>query len=314
MSKVLIAYHANCIDGFTAAWVAAKAMTEQKRPHSTLPMDYTDDSRNHLVGIVKQAAFDTLYILDYSVPLDILKQLTDIVPRVVILDHHKTAFETYHTPINTEAGTYLLPTLKYGVHILLDNTRSGAGITWAYFFPDQPSPWIVRYVQDRDLWSFNYKFTKAVHAYLGTLDRTFEAWDAASRALSDAGAKFMAVAQGQAVLDKEEREIKAILAGRSPVWLTYVRDYLGASAPAYIVTCPKHLASEVGNRLALACDGIGIIVNFSDDLRLLSYSLRSVGDIYDVSAIAKQYSGGGHKNAAGFVSSKLIYLPTREES
>ena len=40
----------------------------------------------------------------------------------------------------------------------------------------------------------------------------------------------------------------------------------------------------------------------------IMFSLRSIGD-FDVSAIAKQHGGGGHKNAAGFQTSKIGRLP-----
>jgi hypothetical protein len=39
------------------------------------------------------------------------------------------------------------------------------------------------------------------------------------------------------------------------------------------------------------------------------YSLRSEGD-FDVSAIAKSFGGGGHKNAAGFEADELVFNKT----
>ena len=38
---------------------------------------------------------------------------------------------------------------------------------------------------------------------------------------------------------------------------------------------------------------------------MFSYSLRSRGD-FDVSALAKKHGGGGHKNAAGFLSREML--------
>ena len=40
------------------------------------------------------------------------------------------------------------------------------------------------------------------------------------------------------------------------------------------------------------------------------YSLRSRGE-FDVSEVAKQYGGGGHKNAAGFKIDKLLPITPR---
>jgi uncharacterized protein len=300
MSKVLIAYHANCIDGFTAAWVAAKAMTEREGLHNTLPMDYTDYSRNRLVSMVKRAAFepfDTLYILDYSVPLDILAQLTAIVPSVVVLDHHKTAFEAYGIPLNLENVARPEPVSKYGASILLDNLRSGAGIAWAYFFPEQATPWIVRYVQDRDLWNFNYRDTKAVHEFLSSAARDFPTWTRLADLLDNPSKKTVCINAGQTLLRQWDEEVKVIAAEAKPVGINGIGGY--------VVRCHGKYASDVGNVLALRGGTFGLTFDISSDYSTLKYSLRSVGDL-DVSAVAKKLGGGGHKNAAGFES---IYLP-----
>jgi oligoribonuclease NrnB/cAMP/cGMP phosphodiesterase (DHH superfamily) len=39
---------------------------------------------------------------------------------------------------------------------------------------------------------------------------------------------------------------------------------------------------------------------------LFQYQMRSVGE-FDVSVLAKKHGGGGHKNAAGFESAKLLH-------
>lgn len=55
--------------------------------------------------------------------------------------------------------------------------------------------------------------------------------------------------------------------------------------------------SILGNKMCTLKDDVNmsVLVNIDDGI----VSLRSVGDI-DVAEIAKQYGGGGHKNAAGF--------------
>lgn len=302
MSKVLIAYHANCIDGFTAAWVASKAMTGQEQPHDLLAMDYTDDSRNKLISNIKHTFYETVYILDYSVPVRILEILTDRIPSVVILDHHKTAFEAYGIPLNLENVARPEPVSKYGASILLDNLRSGAGIAWAYFFPEQATPWIVRYVQDRDLWNFNYRDTKAVHEFLSSATRDFPTWTRLADLLDNPKSKGVLINQGAKLLVEHQEQVESYV-GQS------VAVTIGV-CPARVVSCPPKYASDVGNELAKYCGGVGIIVNFSADYSSITYSLRSIGDL-DVSAIAKSHGGGGHKNAAGFASTELVFLPLR---
>ena len=61
--------------------------------------------------------------------------------------------------------------------------------------------------------------------------------------------------------------------------------------------------SALGNKLCNIKDYINMSVMINIDEGIVS--LRSIGDI-DVGEIAKQYGGGGHKNAAGFKLTKNI--------
>ena len=64
--------------------------------------------------------------------------------------------------------------------------------------------------------------------------------------------------------------------------------------------CPPHLQSDVGHELANQSGTFGLLWCIDKDNRC-KVSLRSNGD-YDVSAIAKAFGGGGHRNAAGFTT------------
>ena len=76
-------------------------------------------------------------------------------------------------------------------------------------------------------------------------------------------------------------------------------DTCGANGLA--ANCPPHLQSDVGHELANQSGTFGLLW-FIDKDNNCRCSLRSNGD-YDVSAIAKAYGGGGHRNAAGFKTS-----------
>lgn len=65
-----------------------------------------------------------------------------------------------------------------------------------------------------------------------------------------------------------------------------------------IVNCLPTFGSDVGHKLAKDCGTYGLTWHTVDGVEARC-SLRSDGD-YDVSVIAKQFGGGGHKNAAGF--------------
>ena len=72
----LIAYHANCIDGFTSAWVAHTALASKGVSEITLlPMQYNDDSYAELETLIGRLKPTSLTVVDFSLPLDILDAL-----------------------------------------------------------------------------------------------------------------------------------------------------------------------------------------------------------------------------------------------
>ena len=88
-----------------------------------------------------------------------------------------------------------------------------------------------------------------------------------------------------------------------------IEEFQGLAA-----NCPPHLVSDVGHELANRSGTFGLLWSLDKDGRC-NCSLRSNGN-YDVSAIAKAFGGGGHKNAAGFevpLSQLLTWLSLRGE-
>ena len=66
-----------------------------------------------------------------------------------------------------------------------------------------------------------------------------------------------------------------------------------------LVVNASHWMSEIGARLSPDCD-FAMIWYYDHEDRINKVSLRSFHDHVDVSEIAKQFGGGGHKKAAGF--------------
>ena len=70
-----------------------------------------------------------------------------------------------------------------------------------------------------------------------------------------------------------------------------------------MVVNSSHWMSEIGSSLAKDCD-FAMIWYYDHDDCIYKCSLRAFHDTMDVSEIAKQYGGGGHRKAAGFVLPK----------
>lgn len=72
-------------------------------------------------------------------------------------------------------------------------------------------------------------------------------------------------------------------------------DIAGYNVP--VVNAPYMWASELGNEL---CQGEPFAATYYDTAEARVFSLRSKDDGVDVSEIASEFGGGGHRNAAGF--------------
>lgn len=269
----LVIYHANCVDGFTAAWVADRALRRQgaddvelfAAQHGNQPPDVTGRD---------------VYIVDFSYARDLLLQMRKVARSIVVLDHHKTAQEA-------------LAGLDF---CIFDMDRSGAGLAWWYFHeadaevPDTPA--LVRYVQDRDLWTFALSATKVIHAWLLSFDFDLVTWDDLASKLEHIHGHSAAIHNGRAILRAKERQVaKSCLSAR-------IVTLDGHTFPA--VNCPVHI-SDVAGQLALESE-LGMAACWFQALDGgIVWSLRSRGeDAPDVSAIAVARGGGGHRNEAGF--------------
>lgn len=264
MKPPLVIYHGGCRDGFCAAWVAHKSL-----PDAEFFAGYYGQAPPKETG-------REIYIVDFSYQREVMEEMARN-NTLVVLDHHKTA----------EAALKDLPGMD--TKVVFDMDRSGAGIAWDYFNVG-PRPWIVNYIEDRDLWRKALPGSDAVNAYLSTVAFDFQQWDLAARHGAEHAAHLgmvveLKVVQYVAEVRKNARRIV----------------FEGFDIP--IVNAPQVDVSELGHALAVGETFAMVWWQRADGV--FQYSLRSIGD-FDVSELAKRHGGGGHKNAAGFQSATLI--------
>lgn len=276
----VVIYHDNCVDGFASAWAAYRFLA----PNTIyLPCSYGQIPE--LPNTINDHS--NIYIVDFSFSRQILKVFAALAKHVVVLDHHKTAQEALE---NWEDK-------PENVEIVFDMNRSGAGITWDWFnqnWYDTPKtnlalagnrPSFINYVEDRDLWRFALPSSKEVNAYISHVPKTFEAYDDFDYTTFED----MSVS-GKLLLDQHQKFCEEIVLDARDV---IINDKAGLAC-----NCTPQFSSEVGNLLTKKSGTYGATYHSTRD-GSVKWSLRSEGD-YDVSAIAKQFGGGGHKNASGF--------------
>lgn len=298
--RYTVIYHANCMDGFGSAWAAHKFLPESAVEY--IACKYGE------VPVVDLAGKE-LFILDFSFSRDILTQYALAAKSVVVLDHHKTA----------AADLELWEAKPKNVYIEFDMGRSGAAISWDYFSANydaenagsdpQPRPVLINYIQDRDLWQFKLHWSKEVNARIAIEPFTFENYNFLHTQLEYSDTRVNITREGTVLMKQHQKICEEIIKDAQEFKIfarTPLNTYTGLAC-----NCTPQFSSEVGNLLAQKSKTFGATYH-TDNTGAIKWSLRSNGN-YDVSAIAKQYGGGGHRNAAGFVTSFRTLLNVAEQ-
>lgn len=305
MKKPLCIYHGNCADGFGAAWVVRKFFNGEVDFHAGVYQDPPPDVTNRPVILV-----------DFSYKRDVMIELGRKAFGVLLIDHHKSAAEDLKADNNyvVDFGAYqgqidwmrflqnceqdVMENAPYArVYSVFDMNRSGAGMAWDFFFPDTPRPQLINHIEDRDLWRFAIPGTRPIQACVFSYPYDFTVWDVLMQADLD-----RLICEGDAIERKHHKDIAELVK-------VFRRELCigGHWVPA--ANLPYTLTSDAGH---LMCEPYaspnlqGEIVTppfavcYWDTPDGRVFSLRSQADGMDVSEIAKQYGGGGHKNASGF--------------
>lgn len=196
-----------------------------------------------------------------------------------------------------------------GQHMItLDNNRSGAYLAWEYFHPGTEVPMFIKHIDDYDRWQFKLpgtkQFNKALWSYAPWTFRQWAHWSDSNKYPEFIVDKYR---EGEAILRAHDQNVQAMVksAARKCKILTKVQYGSHIDSIEYgefdglAANCPPHLTSDVGHELATQSGTFGLCWTLKQTGLIANCSLRSNGD-YDVSAIAKSFGGGGHRNAAGF--------------
>jgi hypothetical protein len=272
MQKYVL-YHAGCADGFGAAFAAWLGFGDTAR---YLPVSYGPPSADSTAPWPLPELEDdhVVYLLDFSYPEPVLRALSDRMRLVVVLDHHSSAANGLRDFYHPRA------------HVTFDTAQSGALLAWRHFFPFEPVPLLLRYVQDRDLWQWQLPESREVSAALATYPHDFDQW---RQLMNEDGVKLLRE-QGRIAL-RVLREQARRLAAQARMG-----ELAGHTVP--IVNTPL-LRDEVGEQLLEEHPDANFAVCWYEKGGLRRWSLRSRRD-FDCSTIAKQFGGGGHPQSCGF--------------
>jgi len=284
----VVIYHDKCMDGFTAAWAIWKRWGDEPE---YIALNY---------GMNPPPVLDDKHVLivDFSFPESILRDMVEngCAASVVVLDHHKTAEADLAAFCVDQDGfpgfadgedLAALIERRGPILAVFDMQRSGAGLAWDFAHGEADRPQLVNLVEDRDLWRFDWgDDSKFLHLALTSGETTFERWDDVDANIGSF------IERGCAIGAYRDALVEEIMDRAEFVMIDGV--------DCIAVDCPYSLASDVGHRLLQEYPSASCAAAIVRSEHTISYSLRSSDIRADVSAIAKKFGGGGHRNAAGF--------------
>jgi oligoribonuclease NrnB/cAMP/cGMP phosphodiesterase (DHH superfamily) len=260
--KPICIYHGNCADGYGAAWVVRKAIGDGK-------VDFHP-------GVYSEPPPDiegrSVIMVDFSYKRPVLLDMAKSGAFIRVIDHHKTAAED-------------LRDLPVNVATTFDMEHSGAILTWNHYFPGERPPQLLEHIEDRDLWRFNMSGTREVQANVFSHPYDFKVWDE----LRDTPVEDL-LAEGRAIERKHFKDVNELLGV-----VTRRMNIGGYNVP--IANLPYIHVSDAAHKL---CTGEAFAGCYWDTPKGRVFGLRSTDAGVDVSEIAKQYGGGGHRHASGF--------------
>ena len=273
--KRVFIYHAECADGFGAAWAAWKRFGDSA---TYLPVF----NRTHPPAQIESAH---VYTLDYSYsPEDIAANISK-AKSWTIIDHHVTNG----------------PAIRLATDSLYDLSHSGSVLSWNYFHPGTTVPTLLRYIEDIDLWNDKLPNSRDISKAIGQRKMEFAAWDVMAAELEDPEKFKRYREEGEIIRKLATQEVEKIAKNAEEILFEGHRTLM--------VNSPVHV-SELGAYLYRKLPPMSIIWSRRGDQVIVS--LRSDGSV-DVSKIAQKYGGGGHPAASGFSWTEKEFLEFKNQ-
>ncbi|MDP2902096.1 MAG: DHH family phosphoesterase [Methylovulum sp.] len=275
---ILVIYHADCLDGFGAAWSAFKAFGNLAR---YVAARFNEPFPKHALGC-------EVYILDFCYSPEVILNALETAQKITIIDHHLTAIAQFD-------DFFARQSIPQNLALHFDMNHSGCVLAWQHFFPQTETPAILLHIEDRDLWRFNLAGTQAITTALyEQMPLSFATFGEQSlpELLFIGGIQAAQFAKMINRLGKSYHQV--VLAGEK----------------GFAVNAPSFFASELGHVLAQQSGTFGMTYQYDGKKRQWLFALRSVGT-FNVGRIAQGFGGGGHVNAAGFTLPDNPFLPSR---
>ncbi len=239
------------------------------------------------------AGYDEIILVDITLPHLAMLGLKD---KIVWIDHHISAIRDSENLKYSDIG---------GVR---DTRYAACELTWTYFFPVLKTPEVVTLLGMYDC--FRHKgtnderrvleFQYGARSEISNLDDAFAVLNVAKGNgdwSMDTDVVSILLERGVAIYRYLRIEAKSIYKGRFETMID----------GRYAAVVNRERFNPVNFGIDYHKDGYEVFVCFHYESGMFNYSIYNDNGLVDCSAIAKLYNGGGHKGAAGFRSTELLF-------
>ena len=329
--KVAVYYRHPRLDGTMAAAVAMAVFSgdyeleDGYAPPGSFDVDYIPAAHGKTY-MPDVDIYDLVYVLDFSFSGEELFNYVNWNsgpngdnrqpgPDIVVIDHHASSIKEIWEYREDIEDRHEMLVFDEGIELVLDTSKSGARLTFEYFSEafakksDRAVPPAVLYVEDRDLWKFDYAFTKPFCAALGIAPMTPRCFSEQVLKRTGAGVTEL-VETGRHLLEAQAARIeKYILPNvyESRIFLPAV-----GYSDIYVVNTSTDI-SEAAQMIIEERGTNRVVLWHAQSDGYVKLDFRSSGPEYPVDALAKSFGGGGHPCASGarisledFLASDLI--------
>jgi oligoribonuclease NrnB/cAMP/cGMP phosphodiesterase (DHH superfamily) len=151
MQKVTRCFYHRDADGFAAACIVRHYFEGIQAPCDFQAVQYGEPLP------LEDMQGKNIIFVDFSPKPEEIRAILQSCDDLKILDHHKTA-------------SYIQELVPGSV---FDVSKSGAVLAWEEFFPNQPVPEFILYIQDRDLWQWKLPHSREVSAAVASYPMEF---------------------------------------------------------------------------------------------------------------------------------------------
>jgi oligoribonuclease NrnB/cAMP/cGMP phosphodiesterase (DHH superfamily) len=279
---MVIIYHSKDLDGYCSG-----AICKRKYPDAKLiGYDY-----GQLFPWDEIPAGEPVIMVDVSLDMMDMEKLACLSTKLTWIDHHASAINAYNEYKEHQlwSNEYITAVLQIGI--------AACEIAWEYLFPDEQMPEAVSMLGIYDTWRQSepgYSWESLILPFQYGMRLFVKDADSFPQSIFNHSNLNTIIADGNTILEYQRQQDKLAMHG------AFECEFQGYKA----IMC------NVRGVGSLAFDSVlkpehEIMVGFGYTGRQWSFSLRTVKEDVDVSLIAKQFGGGGHRKAAGFAVDNL---------